>query len=32
MADYIKKIIYNKYKYNDKMNKIKVSISKAPLR
>lgn len=32
MADYIKQIIYNKYKDNDKMNKIKVSISQAPLR
>ena len=32
MADYIKQIVYNKYKYNDEMNKIKVSISKAPLR
>lgn len=31
-ADYIKQIIYNKYKDNDKMNKIKVSISQAPLR
>ncbi|TXJ52443.1 tetratricopeptide repeat protein [Brachyspira aalborgi] len=31
-ADYIKQIIYNKYKDNDKMNKIKVSISHAPLR
>lgn len=31
-ADYIKKIIYNKYKDNNKMNKIKVSISQAPLR
>lgn len=32
MADYIKKIIYNKYKGNNKMNEIKVSISQAPLR
>lgn len=32
MADYIKQIVYKKYKDNDKMNKIKVSISKAPLR
>ena len=31
-SDYIKQIIYNKYKDNDKMNKIKVSISQAPLR
>ena len=31
-ADYIKQIIYNKYKDNDKTNKIKVSISHAPLR
>lgn len=31
-SDYIKQIIYNKYKDNDKMNKIKVSISHAPLR
>ena len=31
-ADYIKQIIYNKYKDKDKMNKIKVSISQAPLR
>lgn len=31
-ADYIKKIIYNKHKENNKMNKIKVSISQAPLR
>ena len=32
MADYIKKIIFNKYKDNNKMNEIKVSISQAPLR
>ena len=32
MSDYIKQIIYNKYKDNDKMNKIKVSVSQAPLR
>lgn len=32
IADYIKQIVYKKYKDNDKMNKIKVSISKAPLR
>ena len=31
-SDYIKQIIYNKYKENNKMNKIKVSISQAPLR
>ena len=31
-SDYIKQIIYNKYKDKDKMNKIKVSISQAPLR
>lgn len=31
-SDYIKQIIYNKYKDNDKMNKIKVGISQAPLR
>ena len=31
-SDYIKQIVYNKYKDNDKMNKIKVSISQAPLR
>lgn len=31
-SDYIKQTIYNKYKDNDKMNKIKVSISQAPLR
>ena len=31
-TDYIKKIIYNKHKENNKMNKIKVSISQAPLR
>ena len=31
-SDYIKQIIYNKYKDNDKTNKIKVSISHAPLR
>lgn len=31
-ADYIKKIIYNKHIENNKMNKIKVSISQAPLR
>lgn len=31
-SDYIKQVIYNKYKDNDKMNKIKVSISHAPLR
>lgn len=31
-ADYIKKIIYNKHKENNKMNEIKVSISQAPLR
>lgn len=31
-SDYIKQIVYNKYKDNDKMNKIKVSISHAPLR
>lgn len=31
-ADYIKKIIYNKHKENNKMNKIKVSIYQAPLR
>lgn len=31
-SDYIKQVIYNKYKDNDKMNKIKVSISQAPLR
>ena len=28
----VNKVEYNKYKYNDKMNKIKVSISQAPLR
>lgn len=31
-SDYIKQIIYNNYKENNKMNKIKVSISQAPLR
>lgn len=31
-SDYIKQIVYNKYKENNKMNKIKVSISQAPLR
>lgn len=32
IADYIKQIIYNKYKDNNKMNEIKVSISQAPLK